>query len=141
MLGYWQRPEEEAAVMRGEWFAGGDLASFDADGYLWFHGRNDDLMNAMGYRVSPVEVEGVLAGHPDIAEVGVTELSVRVDLRVIAAFVVLRPGAKPDAEGLMAWCGERLAAYKAPRAVRFVEALPRTANGKVQRKRLAEAAG
>ena len=141
MLGYWQRPEEEAAVMRGEWFAGGDLASFDADGYLWFHGRNDDLMNAMGYRVSPVEVEGVLAGHPDIAEVGVTELSVRVDLRVIAAFVVLRPGAEPNAEGLMAWCGERLAAYKAPRAVRFVEALPRTANGKVQRKRLAEAAG
>jgi acyl-coenzyme A synthetase/AMP-(fatty) acid ligase len=141
MLGYWQRPEEEAAVLRGEWFAGGDLASFDADGYLWFHGRNDDLMNAMGYRVSPVEVEGVLAGHPDIAEVGVTELAVRPDLRVIAAFVVLRPGAEPDEEAMIAWCGERLAAYKAPRAIRFLDALPRTANGKVQRKRLAEAAG
>ena len=141
MLGYWQRPDEEAAVMRGPWFAGGDLASFDTDGYLWFHGRNDDLMNAMGYRVSPVEVEGVLAGHPDVAEVGVAELAVRADLRVIAAFVVLRSGVEPDEEALTAWCGERLAAYKAPRAIRFLDALPRTANGKVQRKRLAEAAG
>jgi acyl-coenzyme A synthetase/AMP-(fatty) acid ligase len=141
MLGYWQRPEEEAAAMRGEWFVGGDLASLDADGYLWFHGRNDDLMNAMGYRVSPVEVESVLAAHPDVAEVGVAELSVRADVRVIAAFVVSRSGAEPDADGLIAWCGERLAGYKCPRAVRFLEALPRTANGKVQRKRLAEAAG
>lgn len=140
MLGYWERPDEEAAVLRGEWFAGGDLASLDADGYVWFHGRNDDLMNAMGYRVSPVEVEGVLAGHPDIAEVGVAELAVRADLRVIAAFVVPRPGTEPDEEALIVWCGERLAAYKTPRAIRFLESLPRTANGKVQRKRLAEAA-
>ncbi|MEH3117205.1 MAG: AMP-binding protein [Methylorubrum populi] len=141
MLGYWRRPEEEAAVLRGEWFAGGDLASLDAEGYLWFHGRNDDLMNAMGYRVSPVEVEGVLAAHPDIAEAGVAELAVRADLRVIAAFVVLRPGARPDADRLIAWCNARLAAYKAPRAIRFLEALPRTANGKVQRKRLPDIAG
>lgn len=139
MLGYWQRPEEEAAVLRGEWFAGGDLARLDADGYLWFQGRNDDLMNAMGYRVSPVEVEAALATHPAVAEVGVAELAVRADLRVVAAFVVLRPGAEPDEAALIAWCGERLAAYKAPRAIRFLDALPRTANGKVQRKRLAEA--
>lgn len=139
MLGYWQRPEEEAAVLRGAWFAGGDLARLDEAGYLWFQGRNDDLMNAMGYRVSPVEVETALAAHPDIAEVGVAELAVRADLRVIAAFVVLRPGAEADEERLIAWCGERLAAYKAPRAIRFLDALPRTANGKVQRKRLADA--
>ena len=141
MLGYWQRPEEEAAVMRGDWFAGGDLASLDGDGYLWFHGRNDDLMNAMGYRVSPVEVEAVLAAHPDVAEVGVAELAVRADVRVIAAFVVPRPGTAPEAAGLIAWCNERLAGYKCPREIRFLEALPRTANGKVQRKRLGEAAG
>ena len=139
MLGYWNRPEEEAAVMRGDWFAGGDLASLDADGYLTFHGRNDDLMNALGYRVSPNEVEGVLAVHPEVAEVGVTELAVRPDLTVIAAFVVRTPGATVDAEALMAWCRERLAAYKCPRAVRFLDALPRTPNGKVQRKRLVQA--
>ncbi|GJE60858.1 class I adenylate-forming enzyme family protein [Methylobacterium trifolii] len=140
MLGYWNRPDEEAQVMRGDWFAGGDLARLDADGYLWFEGRNDDLMNAMGYRVSPNEVEGVLAGHPDVAEVGVAELAVRADVRVICGFVVLRPGASPDADALLAWCGEKLAAYKRPREIRFLEALPRTANGKVQRKRLAEQA-
>ncbi|GEO98921.1 class I adenylate-forming enzyme family protein [Methylobacterium haplocladii] len=138
MLGYWNRPDEEAAVLRGEWFTGGDLASLDDDGYLWFHGRNDDLMNAMGYRVSPNEVEAVLAGHPAIADVGVTELAVRADVRVIAAFVVRQPGVEPDAGALIAWCAERLAAYKCPREIRFLDALPRTANGKVQRKRLAE---
>ena len=140
MLGYWNRPDEEAQVLRGEWFAGGDLARLDADGYLWFEGRNDDLMNAMGYRVSPNEVEGALAEHPDVAEVGVAELAVRADIRVIAAFVVLNAGARADAEALLAWCRARLAAYKCPREVRFLPALPRTANGKVQRKRLAEAA-
>ena len=138
MLGYWNRPDEEAVVMRGEWFAGGDLARLDADGYLWFHGRHDDLMNAMGYRVSPNEVEAVLAEHPDVADVGVAELAVRSDVRVIAAFVVPRPDASKDAQALLAWCTERLAAYKCPREIRFLDALPRTANGKVQRKRLAD---
>ncbi|KQP05546.1 AMP-binding protein [Methylobacterium sp. Leaf93] len=138
MLGYWNRPEEEATVLRGEWFAGGDLASLDEEGYLWFHGRNDDLMNALGYRVSPNEVEGVVGLHPSVAEVGVTELAVRADLKVIAAFVVLKPGEEADAASILAWCGERLAAYKCPREVRFLDALPRTANGKVQRKRLAD---
>jgi acyl-coenzyme A synthetase/AMP-(fatty) acid ligase len=139
MLGYWNRPDEEAQVFRGDWFAGGDLARLDADGYLWFEGRNDDLMNALGYRVSPNEVEGVLAEHPDVAEVGVAELAVRSDVRVVCGFVVLQPGAEPDAEALLGWCRERLAAYKCPREIRFLEALPRTANGKVQRKRLADA--
>lgn len=140
MLGYWNRPDEEAAVFRGDWFCGGDLARLDAAGYLWFEGRADDLMNAMGYRVSPNEVEGVLALHPDVAEVGVSELRVRADVSVVCGFVVLQPGALPDAEALLAWCRERLAAYKCPREIRFLASLPRTPNGKVQRKRLPEAA-
>lgn len=138
MLGYWNRPDEEAAVMRGQWFAGGDRASLDEDGYLWFHGRNDDLMNAMGYRVSPDEVEAALLQHPDVEDAGVAELAVRAGVSVIAAFVVLKAGAAQDAEALLAWCGERLAAYKCPREIRFLDALPRTANGKVQRKRLVQ---
>lgn len=139
MLGYWHRPEEEALVYRGDWFMGGDLAAIDRDGYLWHHGRNDDVMNAMGYRVSPAEVEAALAEHPAIAELAVTELRVRDDVSVIAAFVVPREGQRPDAAALDAFARERLAAYKCPREWRFVTALPRTANGKVQRKRLAEA--
>jgi acyl-coenzyme A synthetase/AMP-(fatty) acid ligase len=139
MLGYWNRPEEEAEVMRGDWFTGGDLARLDDDGYLWFAGRNNDLMKAMGYRVSPNEVEVVLSAHPSVAEVGVAELPVRADVSVICGFVVLQPDAEPDAAALLAWCADRLAAYKRPREIRFLDALPRTANGKVQRKRLAAA--
>jgi len=136
MLGYWNRPEEEEQVYRGEWFVGGDLASMDDDGYVWFHGRNDDLMNSMGYRVSPLEVEAALAQHPMVAEVAVTELRVRDDVSVIAAFVVPREAEEPDAATLLDFARERLAAYKCPREVVFVEALPRTANGKVTRRRL-----
>ncbi len=69
MLGYWNRPEEEARSSRGEWFIGGDLGVMDDDGYVTHLGRNNDLMNALGYRVSPLEVEAVLATHPDVAEV------------------------------------------------------------------------
>ncbi|MEQ8283007.1 MAG: AMP-binding protein [Parvibaculum sp.] len=137
MLGYWRRPDEEAEVYRGEWFIGGDLASFDADGYMHYHGRADDLMNAMGYRVSPQEVEAALATHPDVQEVAVTELRVRDDLSVIAAFVVPREAAEPDAASILGWADARLAAYKRPREILFVSGLPRTANGKVMRRALA----
>ena len=96
MLGYWNRPEEEAAAFRGEWFIGGDLAEFDADGWVWHRGRNDDIMNAFGYRVSPLEVEKVLSAHPDVADVAVAERKVAEDVSVIAAFVVPKPGRAPD---------------------------------------------
>lgn len=138
MLGYWHRPEEEALVYRGDWFCGGDLASLDADGYVWHHGRNDDVMNAMGYRVSPVEVEMAMADHPAIAEVAVTEIRVRADVSVVAAFIVLREGMTADPAELDAFAESRLAAYKCPREWRFVSSLPRTANGKVQRRKLAK---
>ena len=138
MLGYWQRAEEEAEVFRGEWFIGGDLASFDADGYLWYHGRADDVMNAMGYRVSPAEVEAALSDHPDVAEVAVTEMHVREDVSVIAAFVVLKESSEPDAASILAHAANRLAAYKRPREIVFVESLPRTANGKVMRRALGQ---
>ncbi len=134
MLGYWNRPEEEAAVMRGDWFVGGDLAAFDADGWLWFHGRNDDVMNALGYRVSPLEVEKALADCPGIAEVVVAETQVREDVSVITAFVVRKPDAEITEDQVLAHCSGHLAAYKAPRRVLFVDRVERTANGKVARK-------
>jgi len=138
MLGYWHRPAEEKLVYRGPWFVGGDLAAFDDQGYLWYHGRADDLMNAGGYRVSPAEVEAALADHPDIAEVAVAEHAVRPDVSVIAAFVVARPGAPRDAASILAQAESRLAAYKRPREVIFLDSLPRTANGKLLRRALAK---
>ncbi|WP_208111931.1 acyl-CoA synthetase [Zavarzinia compransoris] len=137
MLGYWQRPLEEAEVLRGDWFAGGDLAHLDEDGYLWFHGRNNDLMNAGGYRVSPLEVEAALASHPAIADVAVAERQVSETISIICAYVVPRDGAAIDKAAVLAHAGGRLAAYKQPKEVIVVETLPRTANGKVMRRALA----
>ncbi len=136
MLGYRRRPEEEALAWRGEWFVGGDLASFDGDGYLWHHGRADDLMNAGGYRVSPAEVEAALADHPAVAEVAVTELAVRPDVSVIAAFVVPRDGMPADADEILAQAARRLAPHKRPREIVFLDRLPRSANGKLLRRAL-----
>ncbi len=93
MLGYWNRPEEEAAVYRGDWFVGGDIAAMDADGYVSHRGRANDLMKALGYRVSPLEVEAVLLQHPAVAEVACAEVRVRADVSVIAAFIVPHAGA------------------------------------------------
>lgn len=136
MLGYWNRPEEEAQVFRGEWFMGGDLGVMDAEGYITHKGRNNDIMKALGYRVSPLEVEAALSAHPDVAEVACAAMSVREDVTIIAAFIVPKPGATPSADAIRAFAEARLAAYKRPRDIRFVEALPRTPNGKVKRSAL-----
>ncbi len=133
MLGYWNRPDEQNDVMRGDWFVGGDLGVMDAEGYVTHRGRANDIMKALGYRVAPLEVETALAQHPSIAEVACTEVRVRADVSVIGAFVVLKPGFAPDSEGIKSFAAERLARYKCPREIAFVSALPRTANGKVRR--------
>ncbi len=133
MLGYWQRPKEEAEVFRGDWFIGGDIGLMDADGYLTHRGRANDIMKALGYRVSPLEVEAVLAEHPSVAEVACAEVRVRADVSVIGAFVVTREGASRDAAAIKAFAEAHLAAYKCPREIVFVDALPRTANGKLKR--------
>jgi len=141
MLHYWNRPEEDAEVFRGNWFVGGDLAEMDADGYVWFHGRSDDVMTSMGYRVSPAEVEAALAPHPDIAEVAVTEMAARDGVRIITAFVVPAKGHAVNRDSVLAFAAEKLAAYKRPRQVVVLESLPRTGNGKVRRNDLKDLVG
>jgi acyl-coenzyme A synthetase/AMP-(fatty) acid ligase len=142
MLGYWRNPEAERDVFRGEWFVGGDVAEMDLDGYVWLHGRRDDLMNAQGYRVSPAEVEAVLSHAPGVADVAVAERKVRADVSVICAFIVPAPGEKPNEQAqealLAAHCAEHLAGYKNPKKYVFVETLPRTRNGKIARRLLPE---
>jgi acyl-coenzyme A synthetase/AMP-(fatty) acid ligase len=93
-------------------------------------------MNAFGYRVSPLEVERVLAAYPDVADVAVAERKVSEDVSVIAAFVVPKPGSAPDEAALIAHCAAHLAVYKRPRKVVFVDAIPHTPNGKVSRRLL-----
>ena len=136
MLGYWNRPDEEALVTRGDWFCGGDLGVMDEDGYITHLGRNDDLMNAFGFRVSPLEIEQVLGDHPGVSEAAVAEVKVSKNVSIIAAFIVLNEGAEPDASGLQKLAESRLAAYKVPKTFVFKDTLPHTPNGKVKRSEL-----
>jgi acyl-coenzyme A synthetase/AMP-(fatty) acid ligase len=136
MLRYWNRPEEERDSFRGDWFVSGDLVEMDADGYVWHHGRADEVMNALGYRVSPAEVEKCLAAHPKVAEAAVAERPGRDDQTIIKAYVVPREGETPSEEEIFAHCVEHLAAYKRPRVVVFIDALPRNRNGKLVRAEL-----
>ncbi len=135
MLGYWQRPDETAAAFRGDWFVTGDRARMEDDGAIAYLGRADDLMNAGGFRVSPAEVEAALLAHPGVAEAAATDLSLASGATVIAAFYVPR-GAPLDEGELAGHCAARLARYKCPRVFRAVEALPRTAAGKIARRLL-----
>lgn len=138
MMRYWNRPDEEADVFRSDWFIGGDTGIMDDDGYITHTGRNNELMKALGYRVSPLEVEAALAEHPAIAEVACAEVAVKPDVHVIGAFIVSNVVPPPSADEILAFAAEHLADYKRPREVTFVESLPRTANGKVKRAALSE---
>jgi acyl-coenzyme A synthetase/AMP-(fatty) acid ligase len=139
MLRYWNQPEETARAFHGPWFLTGDYARRDPDGYLCFLGRKDDLINSFGYRVSPFEVERVLASHPDVGEVAAVGEEVGPGKIVVAAYVIGRPGATVRPETILAYAREHLAAYKAPRIVHVVDDFPRTRNGKVLRRALAPA--
>lgn len=138
MLGYWNRAEETEAAFRGEWFITGDRARMDGDGAVTYLGRADELMNAGGFRVSPAEVEQALLRHSGVAEAAVVETPVRDGVSIITAFYVPRDEAVPEA-GLAAHCARELARYKCPRAFHALDALPRSPNGKVLKRKLREA--
>lgn len=136
LLRYWNQPEETATYFHGDWFLTGDYARLDADGYLWFLGRRDDLINTFGYRVSPHEIERVLKDHPDVADCAVVGEEVEPGKIVVAAHVVPRSGARLAGDDLLVYARQHLASYKAPRIMHLVDDLPRTRNGKVLRRAL-----
>ncbi len=134
MLGYLNAPEDGAARIQGDWFLTGDIGAMAVDGQITYLGRNDDMMNAGGYRVSPVEVEAALSACPGISQVGVTEVEIKQDVRVIAAFYT---GPAPlEPAQLQAYARDRLARYKQPRAYVYLPALPTSTNGKLLRRAL-----
>ncbi|PYM22528.1 MAG: long-chain-fatty-acid--CoA ligase [Candidatus Rokuibacteriota bacterium] len=136
MDGYLDNPEETRAVLVDGWFRTGDLARVNAEGYVTIVGRERERIKRGGYSVFPAEVEAVLLAHPEVAEAAVTAMPDATLGEEVAAFVALRPGAAADAEALIAWCRERLAAFKYPRRVTLVNALPRSATGKVLKAKL-----
>jgi benzoate-CoA ligase family protein len=138
-LGYWQQAERTAAAFQGDWYVTGDLVSRDADGYFTYAGRADDMLKVAGKWVAPAEVEDCLLGHASVKECAVVGVTDAHGLSKPCAFVVLQDagaGSPPLAAELQAFVKERLAPYKYPREVVFVEALPRTHLGKVDRGRL-----
>jgi len=131
MLGYWKAEAETAARFHGEWFLTGDMVEMAEDGAITYLGRSDDMMNAGGFRVSPVEVEAALSQHPAIHEAAATEIAVKADTTVIAAFYT---GEDLPEEELKAFAAERLARYKQPRLYVHLDALPKGANNKLNRR-------
>jgi len=135
-LRYWNLPEETARLKHDGWFLTGDYARFDADGYLWFLGRKDDIIKSFGYRVSPYEVERVLKGHPAVADCACVGEEAGKDKLLVAAYVIAHPGRTVTPDELLAFGREHLAAYKAPKVVYLARDFPRTRNGKILRREI-----
>jgi acyl-coenzyme A synthetase/AMP-(fatty) acid ligase len=134
--GYWEAPEETAAVFRGDWYVTGDRAVRDEDGYLWFSGRADDVILTAAYRVGPFEVESALLEHPAVAESAVVGKPDPDRGQIVKAFVVLRPDreAGDDLVRELQEHAKRVTApYKYPREIEFVDELPKTRSGKIRR--------
>lgn len=131
--GYWSRDAATRAAFQGEWLATGDVYTCSDDGYWTFLGRNTDMIKAGGMWVSPAEVEAALIEHPDVLEAAVVGSRDGAGLEVTVAFLVARQGCSIDATAVDAHCRSRMAAFKRPRQVHVVAALPKTATGKIQR--------
>ncbi|MDX1369375.1 AMP-binding protein [Pseudomonas sp.] len=136
MLGYEDSPEKTAEVMRDGFYRTGDTAAIDADGYITFVGRADDVFKASDYRISPFELESALIEHPAVMEVAVVPSHDPVRLAVPKAFLILahdQPGSVELAEHIFAFAREHLAPYKRVRRIEFVSELPKTISGKIRR--------
>jgi len=141
MLGYWNRPEETAAALRGGWLYTGDLGKMDEDGYFYIVERKKDLIITGGFNVYPREVEDVLYLHPAVKEASVIGVPDEYRGEAVKAFVVLREGMTATEAEIIAFCREHLTPYKVPRQVEFVPDLPKSAIGKVLRRALREKSG
>lgn len=143
---YWNQHEKTKETIQGHWLRTGDKYYRDPDGYYWYVGRNDDMLKVKGLWVSPIEVESILIEHPAVQEAAVIGYSDANQLVKPAAYIVLKPSMKKDdsqseaamAEELKQLVASRLAAHKCPQSIEFVNDLPKTATGKIQRYKLRE---
>lgn len=136
--GYWNNPEETEKVLQDGWFATGDIARMDHDGYFYIVERKKDMIKASGYSVFPAEVEALIYEHPAVQEVAVIGVPDPHRGENIKAFIILRPqykGQVTDKE-MIAWAKNKMAAYKYPRIVEFVDELPKTGSGKILKRAL-----
>lgn len=140
---YWNKHQRTKDTIEGHWIRTGDRYRRDADGFYWYAGRADDMLKVGGIWVSPVEIENTLAEHPAVQEAGVIGRRDPSGLEKPMAYVVLAAGNQPSEElarELQDFVRSRIAEYKRPRWVEFVDSLPKTATGKTQRFRLRQSA-
>ncbi len=133
-LRYWNLPEETLKYKHDGWFFTGDYARYDADGYIWFLGRKDDIIKSFGYRVSPYEIERVYKSHPAVADCAAVGEELEKDKLLVVAYVILQAGTEITADALLQFGKQHLAAYKSPKTVYLTKDFPRTKNGKILRK-------
>jgi acetyl-CoA synthetase len=138
---YWNKNEKTTESFKGEWFLSGDVLYQDEDGYFWFSGRNDDLIKASGYRISPFEVESAIISHPDVLECAVVASPDEMRGTIIKAYVILHDRTKASdklVKDIQEHAKKVAAPYKYPREIEFVTELPKTQSGKIKRKELRE---
>jgi long-chain acyl-CoA synthetase len=138
MVGYWKRPEDTAESLRGGWFYTGDLGKIDKDGYLYIVDRKKEIIKCLGFTIGPADLEAVLLQHSCVADCAVIGKPDTVAGEIPKAFVALRSGAKVTEEELIKFVAEKVAGYKKIREVEFVDAIPRSASGKVLRREFIE---
>lgn len=138
MKGYWNRPEATAEAIRDGWFYTGDAGYFDNDGFLFIFDRVKDMIVSGGENVYPAEVENAIFGHEAVADVAVIGIPSEKWGEEVKAIVVKAPGMDPSPEEIIAYAREKIAGYKVPKSVDFIEALPRNPSGKILRKDLRE---
>jgi acyl-CoA synthetase (AMP-forming)/AMP-acid ligase II len=136
--GFWKRPELDRERLRGGWLRTGDLGRMDAEGYVFLADRKEDKIITGGFDVYPAEIEGMLAEHPAVAESAVFAIPDPKWGEAVRAAVALRPGRAADPEELIAFCKERLARFKVPKAIDLIDELPKTGVGKILRRALRE---
>lgn len=133
---YWQNPEETALAIRGDWLYTGDIGYIDEEGFVFIVDRKKDIIICSGFNVYPRDVEEVLFAHPKVVEACVIGVPDPKRGETVKAFIALKPGETMTAEEVTAYCRESLAPYKVPHQVEFMDALPRTAVGKADKKAL-----
>ena len=138
MMGYYNKPEETKEALRDGWFLTGDLGKFDEDGYLTIVDRKKDMIIAGGYNIYPVELDGVLMGHPKILEACTIGIPHEYRGETVKAFIVVKAGETLTAEEVSNYCKENLAPYKVPKIIEFIDELPKSAVGKILRRKLKE---
>ena len=134
--GYWNNPDATREAFNGEWVSVGDLAKFDEEGYLYIVGRKSDMVISGGLNIYPREIEEVMLGNPGVADCAVIGVPDEAWGERLVAFVVLETGAHAEALALAEYCSDKLAKYKIPKEIQFLEALPRNLAGKVLKREL-----